>query len=95
MGSAWHESLFFHPSGIFHPQRGVVCPLLTEEHTLNREDWKGFYGWLDTASLAELNIRKGNIEDLLETLRDPDVRGEARRMCRKIEEEILLRLFRP
>jgi len=62
---------------------------------MNREDWKGFYCWLDTASLAELNTRKGNIEDLLETLRDPDVRGEARRMCRKIEEEILLRLFRP
>jgi predicted transposase YbfD/YdcC len=62
---------------------------------MNREDWNDFYRWLDTANLEELRTKKSKIENLLEILKEPHVHGEARRMRRKIEEEILLRLLHP
>lgn len=62
---------------------------------MNREDWRAFDRWLDTASVEELHVRQGKLETLLEKLRDPDVRRDAYRMQREVEREILSRLSRP
>ncbi len=50
-----------------------------------------FFGWLDSASDGELADRKQRLVELLETLRDADVRTEANRMVREIEHEQLAR----
>lgn len=59
---------------------------------MNREDWRGFYRWLDTASLEELREKLRKIEALLAALKDRFVRADALKMRREIEAEILGRV---
>lgn len=56
---------------------------------MNREDWKAFYRWLDTASLAELQARHDTLNELIPKLRDQEVRTNAARMRKEIEGLIL------
>ena len=62
---------------------------------MNRQDWRDFYRWLETASLPELRATLEKIEATLPFLKDREVRGEALRMRRAMEAEILERASRP
>lgn len=56
---------------------------------MDKDDWSGFLRWLDEASLQELRARKQRIVEVLEELRDRDVRSDARRMLRLLEAQTL------
>lgn len=59
---------------------------------MNREDWRGFYRWLETASLEELREKLKKIEAILPLLKDRVVYADALKMRREIEAEILARI---
>ncbi len=82
----WLGRTFFYStlSGIHPSPVGVWCvPFFIEAYTMNRENWKNFYRWLDTANRAELNARHEELSDLIRTLRDREVRANAVRGCAK------------
>ncbi|HRE08990.1 MAG TPA: hypothetical protein PKX00_25450 [Opitutaceae bacterium] len=59
---------------------------------MNREDWRGFYRWLETASVEELREKLQKIEAILAVLKDRSVRADALKMRRMIEADILDRV---
>ena len=56
---------------------------------MDRHEWKSFFSWLDTASVTELRARHTKLVALLDILRNPDVRADARRMQRLIEQRLV------
>ena len=56
---------------------------------MEREEWKSFFCWLDTANCDELRARHKKLLDLLEILQDRGVRGDARRMLKFIEQSLV------
>jgi hypothetical protein len=70
--------------------------LLLWSYAMNKESFLEFLKWLDTASLDELRGKHREIDDILRTtLRHSDVRADAKRMLRLIEQEIMERLNAP
>jgi hypothetical protein len=60
---------------------------------MNKDFFKSFLAWLDSASDQELDQRQRQIQELLEDrIRSRDTRRDAEFMIRKIEEERLARL---
>jgi hypothetical protein len=59
---------------------------------MERSEWKAYLRWLEQASARELRRRQQALVRLLARLRDPQVRGDARRMLRDLEQEIRARL---
>ena len=80
------------PTGTHPSPWGVVRLHFDWRCIMNREDWRGFYRWLGTASLEELREKLQKIEALLAALKDRFVRADALKMRREIEAEILGRV---
>ena len=55
---------------------------------LDRSFLKSYLAWLDSASPEELGARHADAMTMLEQLRDPDVRRDARYLLRLLEAEI-------
>lgn len=63
---------------------------------MDKQSFLEFLKWLGTASLDELRDKHREINDVLQnTLRNADVRADAKRMMRLIEQEIIARLNAP
>jgi hypothetical protein len=54
---------------------------------MDKQEWKSFFAWLDSASLKELRERHQKLIELLKLLQDPAVRSDAKRMLRHIEQQ--------
>lgn len=55
---------------------------------MNKDDWKAFLYWLETASDKELETKILKIEARLLSFSDEGVRGDAQRMIKAISNEI-------
>ena len=62
---------------------------------MNKQFWKDFLNWLETASPEALREAAERAARQLETVIDGEVRSDLRRMIRLIEEETTLRLMPP
>lgn len=58
---------------------------------MDKDEWRGFVRFLDEANEEELRRRKAAIVEVLTKVTDPDVRSDARRMMRLIDQETLAR----
>jgi hypothetical protein len=58
---------------------------------VDKEEWKSFLRWLDQASAEELRIRKSRLTALRRDLDDRDIRADANRMIRLIDQDLLAR----
>jgi hypothetical protein len=59
---------------------------------MDKDFWKGFMRFLDEASLVELQERLINTRIALDSgLRNPDVKSDAKRIIRFLEQEIMAR----
>jgi hypothetical protein len=59
---------------------------------MDKDFWKGFMRFLDEASLVELQERLINTRVALDSgLRNPDVKSDAKRIIRFLEQEIMAR----
>jgi hypothetical protein len=61
---------------------------------MDKEFWKGFLAWLELASEEELRVKIEKVNLLLEQTKNADVRSDARRMVRLMEQERILYLGR-
>jgi hypothetical protein len=55
---------------------------------MNKDDWKAFLCWLETASDEELERRLLAVANLAETFREEGARADARKMQRRISLEL-------
>lgn len=58
---------------------------------MNKDEWKAFFRWLDSASEAQLAEMKSNLGKTYEVVTESGVKGDIRRMRRLIDEEVLAR----
>ena len=58
---------------------------------MDKQEWKGFFRFIDGGSEAELQQRKDALARVLQKVTDPGVRSDIRRMLRLIDEEVLIR----
>jgi hypothetical protein len=58
---------------------------------MDKEDWKAFFRWLDQAMSEEMRQKKDKIVALCGEIRSADVKSDARRMIRLIDQELLAR----
>lgn len=58
---------------------------------MDKDDWKGFLCFLDEAKEGELHARLEKARGVLSLLRTPEVRSDARRVIRLLEQELLFR----
>lgn len=58
---------------------------------MDRSEWRSFKHWLNTANERELNARKKDLRAVRDDFDSAEVRGEAARCIRLIEEEQLAR----
>jgi hypothetical protein len=58
---------------------------------VDKDEWKSFLRWHDQASARELRGRRQRIVEVLKDIRGRDVRCDAHRMVRLIDEELLAR----
>ncbi len=61
------------------------------EAAMNKDEWKAFFGWLDSASEAQLVEMKSNLCRTYEVVTESGVKGDIRRMRRLVDEEVLAR----
>ena len=62
---------------------------------MDKEEWKSFFRFLDEANEEELRARLDKAREVLTIVRSPEVRSEARRVVRLLEQELLTRQGRP
>ena len=58
---------------------------------MDKAEWKSFLRWLDSASAEELRQKKVRIAALCRDIDDRDVKADARRMVRLIDQDLLAR----
>jgi hypothetical protein len=58
---------------------------------MDKREWFEFFRWLEQAGPEELRQRKTRIAALVREIDDRDVRSDARRMMRLIDQDILAR----
>lgn len=58
---------------------------------MDRQEWKSFFRWLDQADAEELRQKKARIAALCRHIDDRDVKADARRMIRLIDQDLLAR----
>lgn len=58
---------------------------------MDKEFWKSFLGFLDSASEEEINARLEETQTFLKNARSPEVRGDAKRMIQFMEQELFAR----
>lgn len=56
---------------------------------MDKDDWKGYLCFLDEAKEEELHARLEKARGVLRLLRTPEVRSDARRVIRLLEQELL------
>ena len=62
---------------------------------MDKDFWKGFLNFLDDAETSEIERRLQDTRSLLALgIRNPDVRADANRIVRFLEQELLLRQSR-
>jgi hypothetical protein len=57
-------------------------------HHMDKGFWKGFLRFLDQASPEELNRKIADVELLLQNTRSAEVKSDAKRMIRFMEQEL-------
>ena len=62
---------------------------------MDRHEWKSFFTWLETVSVKELRKRHAKLETVQEQLRDADIRRDAKRMRRYLEQRLMELLDKP
>jgi hypothetical protein len=62
---------------------------------MDKEEWKSFFRFLDEANEGELRMRLDKAREVLTIVRSPEVRSDARRVVRLLEQELLIRQGRP
>jgi len=55
---------------------------------MNKDDWKGFLSWLDTATDKDLERKQLVLSAMAETFREEGSRADAKKMLRQITLEI-------
>jgi hypothetical protein len=58
---------------------------------MDKQEWKSFFRWLDEAGSEELRRKKARIAALCRDIDDRDVKADARRMIRLIDQDLLAR----
>jgi hypothetical protein len=58
---------------------------------MDRQEWQSFFRWLEQAGSEELRQKKDRITALCRDIDDRDVKSDARRMIRLIDQERLAR----
>lgn len=58
---------------------------------MDKDDWRGFLCFLDEAKEEELHARLEKARRVLRLLKTPEVRSDARRVIRLLEQELLFR----
>lgn len=58
---------------------------------MDKDDWKGFLRFLDEAREDELQARLEKARGILSLLKTPEVKSDARRLIRLLEQELLSR----
>ena len=58
---------------------------------MDKQEWQSFCRWLDQASAEELRHRKARIAALCRDIDDRDVKADARRLMRLIDQDLLAR----
>jgi hypothetical protein len=58
---------------------------------MDKQEWKSFFRWLDEADSEELRRKKARITALCRDIDDRDVKADARRMIRLIDQDLLAR----
>jgi len=58
---------------------------------MDKQEWKSFFRWLDQADAEELRQKKARIAALCRDIDDRDVKADARRMMRLIDQDLLVR----
>lgn len=59
---------------------------------MDKDFWKGFLQFLDQASPEELREKIANVELLLQHTRSTEVKSDAKRMIRFMEQELFARM---
>jgi hypothetical protein len=62
---------------------------------MDKSEWRGLFRFLDEANEEELRARLEKAREVLTIVRSPDVRSDARRVVRLLEQELLIRQGRP
>lgn len=58
---------------------------------MDKEEWRSFLRWLDQANVEELRQRKAKLAALRRDLDDRDIKADASRMIRLIDQDLLAR----
>jgi hypothetical protein len=76
-----------HPPGSLLPVRDGASSPETPGDTVDKDDWKAFMRWLESAQDEELERRLLAVTALASTFREEGPRADARRILREINLE--------
>lgn len=62
---------------------------------MDKDEWRSLFRFLDEASEEELRGRLDRAREVLSIVRTPDVKSDARRVVRLLEQELLTRQGQP